>query len=38
MAENLFWSGSGFGRFHKSDPDPVRNRPDPQHGFKGIAS
>jgi hypothetical protein len=31
MAQNLLGSGSGFGRFRKSDPDPVKNRPDPQH-------
>jgi hypothetical protein len=31
FAENLFRSGSGSGRFLKSDPDPVKNRPDPQH-------
>jgi hypothetical protein len=29
LAENLLRSGSG--RFRKSDPDPVKNRPDPQH-------
>jgi hypothetical protein len=33
LAVNLFRSGSG--RFQKSDmdpgPDPVKNRPDPQH-------
>jgi hypothetical protein len=26
-------SGTGSGRFRKSDPDPVKNRPDPQHCF-----
>jgi hypothetical protein len=36
LAENLLGSGSGTGfgdcgRFRKSDPDPVKNRPDPQH-------
>jgi hypothetical protein len=37
LAENLLGSGSGSGtgsgsgRFRKSDPDPVKNRPDPQH-------
>jgi hypothetical protein len=31
MAENLFRSGSG--RFQKSDPDPVKNLPDPQHCY-----
>jgi hypothetical protein len=31
MNENLFKSGSGSGRFRLSDPDPVKNRPDPQH-------
>jgi hypothetical protein len=31
FAENLFRSGSGSGRFQKSDPDPVENRPDTQH-------
>jgi hypothetical protein len=29
FAENVFRSGSG--RFQKSDQDPVKNRPDPQH-------
>jgi hypothetical protein len=29
LAENLL--GSGSGRFQKSDPDPVKNCPDPQH-------
>jgi hypothetical protein len=28
-AKNLL--GSGSGRFRKSDPDPVKNRPDMQH-------
>jgi hypothetical protein len=27
--KKLFRTGSG--RFRKSDPDPVKNRPDPQH-------
>jgi hypothetical protein len=29
-------SGSGSGRFQKSetDPDPVKNRPDPQYSFE----
>jgi hypothetical protein len=31
LAENLFRSGSGSGRLRKSDPDPVKNRPDLQH-------
>jgi hypothetical protein len=31
LAENLFRSGSGSGRFKKSDPYPGKNRPDPQH-------
>jgi hypothetical protein len=31
LAENLLGSGSGSGCFRKSDPDPVKNRPDPQH-------
>jgi hypothetical protein len=31
LAENLLGSGSGSGRFRKSGPDPVKNRPDPQH-------
>jgi hypothetical protein len=33
LAKNLCRSGSGSvsGRFRKSDPDPVKNRPDPQH-------
>jgi hypothetical protein len=31
LAENLLGSGFGSGRFRKSDPDPVKNRPDPQH-------
>jgi hypothetical protein len=46
LAENLLGSGSGSGtgtgsgtgsgsgRFQKSDPDPVKNRPDPQHWCK----
>jgi hypothetical protein len=29
LEKNLLESGSG--RFRKSDPDPVKNRPDPQH-------
>jgi hypothetical protein len=41
LAENLLGSGSGSGtgsgsgseRFRKSDPDPVKNRSDPQHCF-----
>jgi hypothetical protein len=35
MAENLLGSGSGSGsgRFRKLDPDPVKNRPDPQHCY-----
>jgi hypothetical protein len=37
LAENLIRSsGSGFGRFQKSDPDPVKNCPDPQHCSKDI--
>jgi hypothetical protein len=33
LAENLLGSGSGSGtgRFRKSDPNPVKIRPDPQH-------
>jgi hypothetical protein len=35
LPENLLGSESGTGsesqRFRKSDPDPVKNRPDPQH-------
>jgi hypothetical protein len=31
LAYNLFRSGSGSRRFQKSDPDPVKKRPDPQH-------
>jgi hypothetical protein len=31
LAENLFRSWSGSGRFEKLDPDPVRYRPDPPH-------
>jgi hypothetical protein len=35
FAKNLLrpGSGTGSGRFQKSDPDPdrVKNRPDPQH-------
>jgi hypothetical protein len=31
LAENLLGSGYGSRRFRKSDPDPVKNRPDPQH-------
>jgi hypothetical protein len=31
LAENLYWPGSGSGRFRKSDPDPVKNRLDQQH-------
>jgi hypothetical protein len=27
-------SESGRGRFHKSDSDPDKNHPDPQHWFK----
>jgi hypothetical protein len=36
LAEKLFRSGSGSrsGRFQKSYPDPVKNRPDPQHRLK----
>jgi hypothetical protein len=36
LAENLLGSGSGTGsgRFRKSDPDPVKNRPGPQHWYK----
>jgi hypothetical protein len=30
---NLFSSRSWSGRFQKSDPDPVKNRPDLQHWF-----
>jgi hypothetical protein len=38
LAENLLGSGSGCGsgRFRKSDPDPVQNRPDPQLCFQYI--
>jgi hypothetical protein len=41
LAKNLYRSGSGSGsgtgsgRFQKSDPDPVKNRPDPQHWLLG---
>jgi hypothetical protein len=35
LAENLFRSGSGSGRFQKSDPDPVNSGSDLQHWFKG---
>jgi hypothetical protein len=43
LAENLLrsGSGSGSGRFRKSDPDPVTNRPDPQHchlGHRALAT
>jgi hypothetical protein len=31
LAQNLCRSGPGSGRFQKSDPDPVKNCPDPQH-------
>jgi hypothetical protein len=31
LAENLYRSGSGSWHFRKSDPDPVKKRPDPQH-------
>jgi hypothetical protein len=31
LAENLFGSGYGSGRFQKSDPDPVKNLSDPQN-------
>jgi hypothetical protein len=31
LAENLYRSGSRFGRIQKSGPEPVKNRPDPQH-------
>jgi hypothetical protein len=31
--KHLFRSGSGSTRFPKSDPDPVKNRLDPQHCF-----
>jgi hypothetical protein len=38
LAENLLGprsgSGTGSGRFRKSDPDPIKNRPDPQHWMK----
>jgi hypothetical protein len=30
LVENLVRSGSGSKRFQKSDPDPIKNRPDPQ--------
>jgi hypothetical protein len=33
-----FQNGSGSGRFRKSDPDPVKNRPDPQHCALSSAS
>jgi hypothetical protein len=33
LAEHLFWSGSGSGCFRNSDQDPIKNRPDPQHGM-----
>jgi hypothetical protein len=37
LAENLLGLGSGSELFRKSDPDPdpVQNRPDPQHCPKG---
>jgi hypothetical protein len=35
---NSFRSGSRSGRFQKSDPDPVKNRPDPQHWFLHLES
>jgi hypothetical protein len=35
LAESLLGSGSGSGRFQKSDPDTVKNRPDPQHCQEG---
>jgi hypothetical protein len=44
LAKNLLGSGSGSGtgsrRFRKSypDPDPVKNRPDPQHCCERIHS
>jgi hypothetical protein len=31
LAENLLVSGYGSGRYRRSDPDPVKNRLDPQH-------
>jgi hypothetical protein len=31
LAEHLLISGSG--RFQKSNPDPVKNRPDPQRCY-----
>jgi hypothetical protein len=37
-AENLLGSGSGSGRFRKSDPDPVKNRADTQHCLAHILS
>jgi hypothetical protein len=30
-------SGSGSGRFQNSDPDPVKNRPDPQHWLPAMS-
>jgi hypothetical protein len=40
LAKNLIGSGSGTesgsGRFRKSEPDPIKNRPDPQHCIKAI--
>jgi hypothetical protein len=27
---------AGSGRFQKSDPDPVKNRPDPKHSQKAL--
>jgi hypothetical protein len=42
LAENVLGAGSGSGRFRKSDLDPVKNRPDPQHcskvSYSGIVS
>jgi hypothetical protein len=38
VSESLFWSGSGFGsgHFQKLNPDPVKNRPHPQHHYTVI--
>jgi hypothetical protein len=38
LDKNLCRSGSGSGRFRKSDPDPVKNRPDPQHGILALCA
>jgi hypothetical protein len=37
LAESLLGSGCGSGRFRKSDPDPVKIRPNPQHWYSAQA-